>query len=401
MNDKEILKMAEEGLENCRDWMLELRHHLHRHPELSDEEKETTAYLEKELNAMGIRTQRLLDTGLVGILDAPEGLSGGKCIALRADIDALPIQEETDLEFRSVNDGVMHACGHDMHMAALMGTARILSSPEFRSRLTAPVKFFLQPAEETDGGADRMIKAGCLENPGVDHVIGCHVAPENLAGQIATKHGYTHASSDMFEVKVHGVKSHGAYPSEGVDAITAAAQIVTALQTITSRNVEATEPCVITIGKLHAGTAGNIVCDLAEMAGTIRITSAATRQTVLRRVEEICTGVARAMGARAEVKFKPGYISQHNDDFTVDIVNEAAAAVVGPENVLIRDNPVMSVEDFAFYAAERPSAFFFLGTGYPDRVNFGLHHERFEADESALDVAVKTEVLSIIKLMNS
>lgn len=386
-----------EKLEEYRDWMLQVRRRLHRFPETGDEEYETTEYIEGLLSEMGIETFRPLQTGVLGVLKGNG--QGGKCIALRADIDALPVQEETDLPFKSERAGFMHACGHDMHMAALLCAARILS--DMRASLTGTVKFFFQPAEETDGGAERMIKAGCLENPRVDHVLGYHVAPEYPAGTIAVRYGYTHASSDMFDITVRGVKSHGAYPDEGVDAIVAASQIVTAVQSIVSRNVLSTDPCVITVGKFHAGTAGNVIADRAELSGTMRTTTADTREKAMRRLREVSEGVAAAMGAEASVSYRPGYIAQRNDDAVMDAVVETARECIGEENIFNKKDPSMGVEDFAFYSRERPSAFFFVGTGFQDRVNYGIHHGKFEADESALDVAVLMEVMSCLRLMNS
>lgn len=395
---KELIKTK---INEYRDWMIGVRRHLHMYPETGDQEFQTTQYIEKLLNEMGIKTTRPLPTGVIGILDAPNGAKGGKCIAIRADIDALPMQEETDLEFRSRTDGVMHACGHDMHMAALLCTARIFSDPDVRAYLTAPVKFIFQPAEETTGGAERMIKAGCLESPHVEHVLGYHAAPEHTTGTIGIKYGYTHASSDMFDIKVRGIKSHGAYPDEGVDAIAVAAQIVTAVQSIVSRNIGALDQCVITIGKFHAGTAGNIICDLAELTGTIRTTSAQVRELAMKRLEETAKGVAAAMGASAEVSFQPGYIAQHNDDAVVDVLKQTAAEIIGAENILTKEHPSMGVEDFAFYSAERPSAFFFVGTGFEGRKNYGIHHGKFDPNESALDIAVMLEVLTALALMNN
>lgn len=386
-----------EKLEEYRDWMLQVRRRLHRFPETGDEEYETTEYIEGLLSEMGIETFRPLQTGVLGVLKGNG--QGGKCIALRADIDALPVQEETDLPFKSERAGFMHACGHDMHMAALLCAARILS--DMRASLTGTVKFFFQPAEETDGGAERMIKAGCLENPRVDYVLGYHVAPEYPAGTIAVRYGYTHASSDMFDITVRGVKSHGAYPDEGVDAIVAASQIVTAVQSIVSRNVLSTDPCVITVGKFHAGTAGNVIADRAELSGTMRTTTADTREKAMRRLREVSEGVAAAMGAEASVSYRPGYIAQRNDDAVMDAVVETARECIGEENIFNKKDPSMGVEDFAFYSRERPSAFFFVGTGFQDRVNYGIHHGKFEADESALDVAVLMEVMSCLRLMNS
>lgn len=380
-----------------REWMIEVRRHLHRYPETGDEEYETTKYIQNLLDEMGIETTRPLATGVLGVLRA-DG-QGGKCIALRADIDALPMQEETELPFKSERDGFMHACGHDMHMAALLCTARILA--DCRDQLTADVKFIFQPAEETDGGADRMIKAGCLDNPRAEHVLGCHVAPEYPAGTIAVKYGYTHASSDMFDITVEGVKSHGAYPDEGVDAIIAASHIVTAIQSIVSRNIVSTDPCVITVGKFHAGSAGNIIADRAELVGTMRTTTSQTRERAMRRLKETAENTAKAMGAEASVNFRPGYIAQKNDDSVMDLFIETAEECIGSDRILTKEHPSMGVEDFAFYSRERPSAFFFVGTGYCDRKNYGIHHGKFEADESALDIAVLLEVMTCLRLMNS
>lgn len=404
-HDNEIKELVKRKLDEYREWMIKVRRHLHMYPEVGDCEFQTTEYIKGLLDEMGIKTTRPLPTGVLGVLECDTAgeaavTAAGKCIALRADIDALPMQEETGLEFCSKNAGVMHACGHDMHMAALLGTARIFSDPDVKKYLTAPVKFIFQPAEETDGGAARMIEAGCLEAPRAEYVLGYHVAPELLAGSIGTRHGYTHASSDMFDITVHGVKSHGAYPNEGIDAIVAASHIVTAIQSIVSRNVGAIDPCVITIGKFHAGTAGNIVCDTAELSGTMRTTSAAVRERAMTRLRETAERVAAALGASAEVGFRPGYIALHNNDAVVDLLNETAAEILGSENVITKEHPSMGVEDFAFYAAERPSAFFFVGTGYPDRKNYGIHHGKFEADEAALDVAVRLEVLTALRLMN-
>lgn len=384
-------------IEEYRDWMIGVRRHLHRYPETGDREYETTKYIQNLLNEMGLETENLLSTGVLAIL-RPKG-TGGKCVALRADIDALPIQEETDLPFRSERDGYMHACGHDLHMAALLCTARILS--DCRSHLSAPVKFIFQPAEETEGGAARMIAEGCLKNPEVEYVLGWHVAPEYPAGSIAVRYGYTHASSDVFDITVRGVKSHGANPEEGVDAITAAAHIVTAVQSIVSRNIPAVEPCVITIGKFHGGTAGNIIADRAELTGTIRTTSSQTRREAMKRLKETAEGVAKAMGAQADVRFRPGYIAQKNDDGVMDLLMETAKECLEEEKIFEKPHPSMGVEDFAFYSAEKPSAFFFAGTGYSGRKNYGLHHGRFEADEKAMDTAVLLEVMTCLRLMES
>ncbi|MCI8284437.1 MAG: amidohydrolase [Firmicutes bacterium] len=397
--DKNITELIEEKLKKYRDKMISARRHIHQYPEVGDKEYETANYIENLLKELDIKTERLLDTGVLGTLEPESSGYSGKCVAIRADIDALPICETVDVPFCSKNEGVMHACGHDMHTAAVLCAAMILSDPEVKSILKAPVKFIFQPAEETDGGAERMINAGCLKSPEVSHVIGCHVDPELVSGTIGVKYGYTHASSDMFDITVKGVKSHGAYPDQGVDAIVAAAQIVSGVQSIVSRNIEATEPCVITIGKFNAGTAGNIICDEAKLSGTMRTTSAQSRQTAMKRLEKTAEGIAAAMGASAEVNFRPGYISQNNDDYVTDVLIDTAKTVIDEENIIMKAKPSMGVEDFAFYSREVPSVFFFAGTGFKGRTNYGIHHEKFEADESALDIMVKLEVLTALRLM--
>lgn len=396
---RETESLIRRKIEEYRDWMIANRRNMHQNPEVGDQEFETTDRIEQLLQEMGMETERPLATGVLGLLDP--GRADGRVVALRADIDALPIPEETDLPFKSKKPGLMHACGHDVHTAAVLCTAKILSDPEVRPLLTAPVRFIFQPAEETDGGAARLIAAGCLEHPMVDHVLGLHVAPEFPAGTIATKYGYTHATSDMFDIVIHGEKAHGAYPHHGVDAILVAAHIITAIQGITGRSIDTMEPCVITVGSLHSGEACNVVPDYAVMNGTMRTTAPQTRETAMKRMEEVVQGVATAFGATAELIWKPGYISLHNEDTVTATLIDTAKRLLGSDHVFLKPYPSMGVEDFSFYAAERPSTFFFLGTGFPDREkNYDIHHGLFEVDERALDTAVLMETMSVLRLMS-
>lgn len=381
-----------------KDRIIEIRRRLHSKPETGDEEFGTTEYLCDIMAELGLRVDRLLPTGLAAVLEVPD--KGGKCVALRADIDALPINEECILPFRSEVRGKMHACGHDIHAAALAGSAMILSDPDVKSRLTAPVKFIFQPAEETDGGALRMIEAGVLENPHVSCMAAFHCEPSLPAGKIALKYGYARASSDMFDIRIKGESAHGAYPETGVDAIVAASAVVTAIQSIVSRNTNAFEPCVITTGIFHAGSAGNVVCDDAFLSGTMRTVSPAVRESSMKRLKEIAENTAAAYGASAEVKFRPGYMALLNDDKMNDLVRDAAERIAGKENISILEKAMMSVDDFSFFADRVPAAYFFAGSGYKDRKNYSIHHGRFEADETMFDTVVPLEVLTALNMQN-
>lgn len=379
-----------------RDRILEIRRHLHRYPELGDREFETTEYLEGILLDLGLSVDRPLETGLSALLlpEAPaerpgtEGDPFGICVGVRSDIDALPVKERCDLPFRSEREGLMHACGHDVHMAAVAGAAMILSRPDMRKQLTAPVRFFFQPAEETDGGAARMIEAGCLREPRVDTMVGFHCEPDLPAGEIGIKYGYARASSDMFDIVVRGRSSHGAYPEQGVDAIITASQIVLSVQAMVSRQISTYEPCVVTIGKFHGGSAENVVCDEVVLTGTMRTASPDVREFALRHLREIAEHTAASFGASAELRLRPGYIALYNDPKPTALLRRCAEELSGTGQVKILDNTTMSVDDFSFFAKEVPSVYFFAGTGYRDRVNAGLHQSTFEVNEEAFDTIV-------------
>lgn len=391
--------------EKYRDRILEIRRHLHAHPETGDREVKTTEYLSDLMTGLGLDVEHPLPTGLDAVLEAGPGAAGpgdrGKCVGLRADIDALPITEQCDLPFKSENDGVMHACGHDIHMSSVIGAAMILSDPEIKGKLTAPVKFIFQPAEETDGGAKRMIEAGVLESPHVDCMAGLHCEPSLAAGTVGIKYGYTRASSDMFDIHVRGKSAHGAYPETGCDAIVAASNIILAVQSIVSRNTNAFEPCVITIGVFQAGQAENVVCEEAFLSGTMRTVNPEVRKNSMKRLEEIVKGVAAAYGAEAVIEFRPGYIALLNNRDMTDMLRKSAEETVGKDHVQILDRAMMSVDDFSFFADKVPSVYFFAGSGYPDRKNYGLHHGLFQADETMLDTTVPLLALSALEMQRN
>ena len=285
-----------------------LRRHLHAHPELSMQEYETQAFIRTFLEAQGIPCRVIADTGLVAVI---EGRPGGRCVALRADIDALPVLEKNDVPYRSQNDGVMHACGHDLHTAINMGCAKLLNS--LRDSFTGTVKLFFQPAEEKEGGARRMVQQGAFENPAVDAVIGLHVQPYLNYNQIEVRHGTLNASTNEVVLTVTGKKGHGAYPDKCIDAIAIAAQVLTALQTVVSRSVSPLDSAVFTAGTIHGGTASNIITDEVVITGTLRTPTPEVKALVFERVTAIATGVAGAMGGGCVVEIKEGYNPLVND----------------------------------------------------------------------------------------
>jgi len=387
-------------IKETEKWAIGLRQDFHKWPELGNEEYLTSERIKKELEILGIRVEKMLPTGMTGVLEGTgEGRKSGsrKVVAIRADIDALPIQEEVCLPFQSERKGIMHACGHDVHIAVLLGTARVLSKN--KDSINGTVKFIFQPAEETTGGAERMIRKGCLENPKVDYILGLHVKPELPAGTIGIKYGKVHASSDMFQIDVKGKLSHGAYPESGTDAIVAASQIIVNAQSIISRNISPLNSAVITFGSFHSGCALNIISDHALLKGTIRALDISSRELLKDRLREMAKMTAKAAGASADVKFKKGYSVLMNDNFVVDLIKEAAISETAIEKVIELREPTMGVEDFAFYLEKIPGAFFFLGSGYRGRENTGIHSGSFEINEKCIKTGILMEVISTLKLL--
>lgn len=374
-----------------------LRRHLHQHPDLSEQETPTMNLLCEKLDALGIAYEKnVAETGIVALI---RGAFEGPVIGLRADMDALPIQEDhPELPWCSQHDGVMHACGHDAHTAILLGAAMVLAS--MKDELHGGVKLFFQPAEETIGGAERMIDAGCLENPHVDYTLGLHVSPDLPAGQIGVKYGQMYAASDMLTLKIYGKSCHGAHPDEGVDAIVIAANIINAVQTFVSRNVSATDSAVCTFGTIHGGNVRNQIADYVEMTGIIRTLDPQTRLFARERVRTICEQTAAMLGGRAELIVEPSYSPLINDDAVVDTVRETAAGILGAENVILRKVPSLGVEDFAYFAAERPSCFYHLGCAADDPKRCVAHSRFFDIDEACIPVGIELQVASVLALMN-
>ena len=389
MNVKELAKEQE-------SYVIQCRHYLHSHPELSTKEVNTTRFIKEELENMGVEVQEF--EGITGCVGTIKGDKPGKTVMLRADIDALPITENPGKSYCSLNPGVMHACGHDAHTAVLLGAATVLAS--MKDELHGSVKLFFQPAEETIGGAERMIAAGCLENPHVDYTLGLHVSPDLPAGQIGIKYGQMYAASDMLTLKIYGKSCHGAHPDEGVDAIVIAANIINTVQTFVSRNVSATDSAVCTFGTIQGGNVRNQIADYVEMTGIIRTLDPQMRMFARERVRTICEQTAAMLGGRAELIVEPSYSPLINDDAVVDTVRETAAEILGAENVILRKVPSLGVEDFAYFAAERPSCFYHLGCAADDPKRCVAHSRFFDIDEACIPVGIELQVASVLALMN-
>jgi amidohydrolase len=352
------------------------RRHLHANPELSFEEVETTRFLEETLGSLdGLELERPAPTGLVARL---RGGRPGRTLALRADIDALPIQEETGLPFASTRAGVMHACGHDAHTAILLAAAKTLV--ERRADLAGEVRFLFQAAEEKPpGGARQLVDSGALD--GVDAVVGIHLFSEEPVGTISVPAGPRTAAADTIAIQIRGAGGHAAAPHHAVDSIVVAAQVVSNLQLIVSRTVDPIESAVVSVTQFHAGTADNVIPETVELRGTVRTYSQVVRAAVRERIERIVRGVSEAHGATYAYEYGEGYAALHNDSEAAALVETAARAELG-DDAIRHTPPIMGGEDFSAYLDVAPGAFFIVGAGGEDAAPH--HHPRFVIDESAL-----------------
>ncbi|MBA2753430.1 MAG: amidohydrolase [Chloroflexia bacterium] len=376
------------------------RRFLHEHPELGFQEVETSRFVAERLAAMGVEDIRtgIAKTGVTGLVRGQREGGAAKTLLIRADMDALPIQEENDVEYRSKHDGVMHACGHDAHTAMLLGVTRLLL--DRRDDFTGTVKVLFQPAEEGPGGAKPMIEAGVLEDPKVDAALGMHMAQAAPLGQIGVRTGPAMAASDRFEILIQGKGGHGARPQATVDPIMVGSQIVVALQTVVSRETDPTVPAVVTVGAFLAGQAFNVIPDTATLRGTVRSFDNDERQRLAERIEAVAKGIGGAMRAEVEVQYHFGYPPTVNDAGMTDIVRRAAAGVVGTENV-IEEDLHMGAEDMSYFLEAVPGSFFFVGSKNDEKgLVWGHHHPRFDIDEAALSTGMATMVESALGYLN-
>lgn len=378
---------------------IRIRRHLHQHPELSFEENQTAEFIEQTLNSYGINTERRCTTGVIAILEG--ALPGQKVVALRADIDALPIQEISNQSYKSKQPGVMHACGHDVHTASLITVARILQ--ETRSEWGGKVKIIFQPAEEKfPGGASLLIKEGILENPTPDIILAQHVFPELEAGTLGFRSGPFMASADELYITVHGKGGHGAMPHYTRDTILIASHIVIALQQVVSRNNNPLTPTVLTLGKIQStGGATNIIPGEVKLEGTFRTFDEVWRKEAKSIIKNICQGVAESMGGRAEVDIKDGYPVLFNDQSVTSQLKNLAIDWLGANHVV--ELPMRTTaEDFAYYSQVMPACFYRLGTSKPGHIGEKrVHTPDFDIDEDALLTGVAFMTMACRRMLEN
>jgi len=375
-----VLRAILEEAKRIESDVISWRRDFHMHPELGYQERRTSEIVARNLEAWGYAVIRgVAETGVVGVL---AGGSGGRVVALRADMDALPVDEENEVPYRSRIKGVMHACGHDAHTAMLLGAARILS--KLRDRLPGTVKLIFQPAEEGGNGAERMIREGVLDDPKVDAIFGLHVWSQLPSGTVGLREGPVLAATGEIRVTVRGRGGHGAYPHLSVDPIVAASSVVLNLQSVVSRNLDPTQPGVVSICYFHSGTAFNVIPDVAELRGTYRALTYEVRDLIKKRVSEVVEKTCAAYGAECTCELVDSTPPTVNDPEAVRLARSVAAEVVGGDKV-VDMKPSMGGEDFAFYLERVPGAFVALGSGNPEKGTDKPHHSpRFDVDEDVL-----------------
>lgn len=368
------------------DQTVEMRRHIHAHPELSYQEYETANYVAEQLKAMGLEPEvGVAETGVTALIKGKN--PDKRVVALRGDMDALPILEENDVPYKSQNEGIMHACGHDVHTSCVLGAALILN--ELKEEFEGTIKLIFQPGEEKNpGGASLMIKAGALENPKTEAVFGQHVMPYIPTGKLGFRAGKYMASADEVYLTVKGKGGHAALPDQAVDPIVIASHIVTALQQVISRNADPKTPTVLTFGTIHGGTAQNIIPDEVKLGGTFRALDEEWRFKAHELITKMATNIAEGMGGSCEVTIDVGYPFLHNDEELAAKARANAVAYVGEENIVDLDL-WLGAEDFAYYSQEVPSCFYRLGTGNESKgTTLGVHTPRFNVDEEAIALGI-------------
>jgi amidohydrolase len=384
--DESMLNIKEESFK-IKEEIIKVRREIHANPELGFEEWETARLVADYLRSLGLEVEEgIAKTGVVGFL---EGKNRDKVIAIRADMDALPIKEQNECEYKSQTEGKMHACGHDSHTAMVLGVAKLLT--KFKDQLEGSVKFIFQPNEEQTempGGADTMIEEGVLEDPKVEAILGIHVNPQLEVGTVGIKEGPIMAATDKFKITIKGEGGHGAAPHETIDAIIIAADIVQNLQSIVSRRISPVEPTVLTIGKLCGGESYNVIADEVEIEGTVRTVNPEVRDKVPLLMEQTIDGVTDIFGGDYTFDYQFGHSVLENDKKLTALITQVSKEIIGEDNTVILKNPLMAGEDFASYAKEIPGFFLHLGVSNPDRKVYPWHHPKFNLDEEALPIGM-------------
>lgn len=401
VNSKEMLSDITEVVDSIRERMISFRREIHKNPELSGEEAATATFVAGVLEASDIEVVRNVGGhGVVGLLRGAGAAGDGPTIALRADMDALPLQEQSGAEYASCKAGVMHACGHDVHTAVLLGTAIALGA--LKGRLNGNIKFIFQPSEERSiTGAKMMIEEGALEGPAPQAIVALHCFPEMESGTVAHKPGIMTASSDSFKIVVKGKSGHASRPHQAVDAVLLSSMVVNAVHHIVSRRTDPLHTAVISIGTICGGTAPNIIADRVEMEGTVRTLSPGSRNKVHALIEETIKGVTHGMGGDYELEYEYGTPPVMNDKKLDAHVAACAAEMLGRKNVVELADPLMGAEDFAYFAEKVPGVLFRLGTGNRDKgITSHLHSPTFDVDEDALVVGARLMSWIAAKFVN-
>lgn len=370
------------------------RRQLHQHPELGFREEQTASLISQQLTLWGIEhTTGIAETGIVAVIP---GQSPGPVLAIRADMDALPIQETNDVSYKSQHPGVMHACGHDGHTAIALGTACYLA--KHRDRFAGTVKIIFQPAEEGPGGAQPMIAAGVLKDPDVEAIVGLHLWNQLPLGTAGVRPGALMAAVETFRCVILGKGGHGAIPQQTIDSVIVGAQIVNALQTIVARNIDPIESAVVTVGEFHAGTTCNVIADSARLSGTVRYFNPQYAGFFHPRIEQIIAGICQAHGATYELEYTSLYPPVVNNGAIADLVRSVAAAVIETPTGIVPQCQTMGGEDMSFFLQAVPGCYFFLGSANLSRgLNFPHHHPQFDFDEAALGMGVEIFVRCVEK----
>lgn len=392
MLNKIIEKIAKEEYHNA----IEIRRYLHKYPELSENEYNTQKYIINFLEKFNIKYRKVANTGIYAIIEN----GNGKVIATRADMDALPINEETNLDFSSIYPNIMHACGHDIHMTVQMMVAKILATN--KELWSGTVKFFFQPAEETIGGAVRMLNDGVNKDIKADAFFSFHAAPELYAGQIGIKYGKLHATSARFILKIKGKSSHAALAYKGIDAILIGSKVIDYIQTIVSRKIDARDCAVITVGTFNAGYAENIVSDFATLTGVMRTLTQETKQYIIEIFNNELKELVKSYGGTLEIEIIDSYAPVINDDNMTKILENNSRNILGDNNTIIMQESRMDAEDVGYFINEIPGTFFRLGTSYINDDNkVDLHNSKLLIDEESLKTGMIIQLKNILEFLHN
>ncbi|ATD55653.1 M20 metallopeptidase family protein [Clostridium chauvoei] len=383
---------------NIKSELIDIRRKLHENPELGMEEYETSKLIKTFLKKEGINFVEVAKTGVCGIIEGTKEGQDLKTIALRADMDALPIEEKNSCIYSSKVNGKMHACGHDAHTAILLGCAKLLNKN--RNLFSGNVKLLFEPAEETIGGSKIMIQEGVLENPKVDAILGLHVEETVECGKVMVKKGVVNASSNPFKIIIKGSGGHGAYPHTTIDPIVIASNIILSLQTIVSREINPNNKAVVTVGTIHGGTAQNVIPEEVILTGIIRTMFKEDREYIKKRLTEIVSGICKASRANCSIEIEDSYPSLYNDNFMVELFKNVSDNILGRENIIVQENPKMGVESFAYFANERPCVFYFLGSSNKDKgIIYPAHSSLFDIDEDCLTIGVAIQCELVLQYL--